>query len=198
MSNLLPENNLSLCVDFSSLSSYVALSGTRRLVDECHIEVNWLPLFKVTTRSTGKTQADDPLAEYKARRARARKMFSESELKRDCALLDISIDAGIIQYDPTPAAYGLLLLREAGASQQQFWRYVESIYSAAFREQHPVDSANKVVELLASLGIASSGYEDMSGKLKDMQAELLKQEFLILRLLSMRENATLVANTFRS
>jgi 2-hydroxychromene-2-carboxylate isomerase len=174
MSKLFPENMLTLCIDFSSLSGYVALSGTRRLVDECQLELNWIPVIKLTSRSAGKIQADDPLAEYKARRARARKMFSERELERDCALLDISIEGGKTQYDHTYAACGLLLLREADANQHQYWQYVEAVYSAAFREQHPIDSANKAAELVESSGFPSSQIDNMSVRLKDMQEELLE------------------------
>ena len=174
MSNLFPENMLTLCIDFSSLPGYVALLGARQLVDECQLELNWIPVIKLTSRSPGKIQADDPLAEYKTRRARARKMFSDREMERDCALLGISPEAGQTQYDHTYAACGLLLLREADATAQQYWQYVEAIYSAAFRDQHPIDNANKVAELLESSGFGSSEIGNMPIVLKDMQEELLE------------------------
>lgn len=173
MTDLLPEDKLNLCIDFSNLSSYVALTGTRLLVDQTGIELNWLPLIKLSTRSTGKNQEGDPLAEYKARRARARRGFAERELQRDCDLLELPVNSGSVQFDQTAVAMGLLLLRGADASQHQYWQYAEEIFSAAFRQNQPIEHNDRVAELIHSLGITSSPVERSSGRLAEIQEELL-------------------------
>ena len=70
MSSLLTEGELTVCLDFSHLPSYLALAGLETLVKETGIELNWLPLSRQspartaagTTASTTKTQDVDPLA----------------------------------------------------------------------------------------------------------------------------------------
>jgi len=174
MNDLLSEDKLNLCVDFSSLANYVALPGTRQLVDECEIELNWVPFVKTAKKSPGKTQAGDPLLEYKARRARARKMFADKELQRECELLGIPVEAGGTKFDQRAAAMGLLLLREADADQSQYWQYVEAIFSAAFRDLRPVEDLDEIAGLLKSLGVMLSLPLDRSEELAETQDQILE------------------------
>jgi 2-hydroxychromene-2-carboxylate isomerase len=174
VTELLPEDKLNLCIDLSHLSSFVALNGARHLAGQFGIELNWLPLVKLSARSTGKVQVDDPLGEYKARRARAKKMFADRELERVSVLLGISAENGQTQFDPTAASEGLILLKEADASQQVCWHYVEAIYSAAFRKNQPIETSDQVASVLNSLDIVLPEKNDTSRKLAEIQAALLE------------------------
>jgi 2-hydroxychromene-2-carboxylate isomerase len=159
---LFPESGITLCVDFNSLTTYLALGETRRLFDDMQIEVNWLPLVRTPGTFSIPASDGDPLAGYKARRARARTMFAERELQRNCERLGISTRQGGITFDPVNASHGLLWLRQVRADAETYWQYADAVFSSAFREQDPMQDVRAIRDLLARLHLpnaSSSGHE---------------------------------------
>ncbi len=171
-----PGSGLTLCVDFNSLTTYLALTETRRLVDDMQVEVHFLPLVRAPHRFSIPINNDDPLAGYKARRARARKMFADRELQRNCERLGISVDQGGIAFDPTHAAVGLLWLKQIQANAENYWHYTEAVFSAAFRGQKPMEDVSLIRDLLAQVHLSTTGFSDFvaTNNLRRIQEELLE------------------------
>jgi len=173
---LFPASGLTLCIDFNSLATYVALGDTRKLVDDKQVEVHFLPLVRKSGRFSIPIDKDDSLAEYKTRRARARKMFADAELQRNCERIGISIDRGGIAFDSTHAAVGLLWLKQTQANAENYWHYTETVFSAAFREQKPMEDASLIRDLLAKIHLSTTGFNDFvaTNDLREIQEELLE------------------------
>ena len=106
---------LTVCVNFGELAGYLAVEPTRVMSRDSSIRVDWLPLTTSLSGFSGKTpseEADDPMAEYKARRRRARERYAWRELERDCDRLNLSVEQGSRSFDSTLAATGLLWVRK--------------------------------------------------------------------------------------
>lgn len=68
MGELFPASGLTLCIDFNSLTTYLALGDTRKLVDDMQVEVHFLPLVRTTGSFSIPINNDDPLASRIARK----------------------------------------------------------------------------------------------------------------------------------
>ena len=137
---------LTYCIDPAGIGSWLSLAPTKKLVEETGIEIDIVPM----TRSLGNVAADsartdDPLAEYKARRARARNKFAEEELQRDCLRLGIHIDVGRQKFDGTPGAMGLIAM--TNRSPAALFDYLEAWYTQVYK--HQID-ASAVADALVS------------------------------------------------
>ncbi len=176
MEKLFPASGLTLCIDFNSLTTYLALGDTRKLVDDMQVEVHFLPLVRTPGSFSIPINNDDPLAEYKARRARARKTFADGELQRNCERLGISVDQGGIAFDPTHAAVGLLWLKQIQANAENYWRYIEAVFSDAFRGQKPMEDVSLIRDLLTQSHLSTTGFNDFvaSNNLRRIQEVLLE------------------------
>ncbi len=138
--NLFPADRLTCCIDFSSLETWLSIEPTRRLQVETGVGIHFLPLLrKPRTVVKDPGTDDDPLAVYKARRARARREFSQRELERSCEHLGITPEQGRFTFDPEPAASVLLQLCRQETDAGMIWDFVESVFSMAFRENREVD-----------------------------------------------------------
>lgn len=176
MNDPLSNAGLTICIDFSNLSTYVALLETKKLVDDFALEVHWLPLVKSGANRTSKSGDDGPMAAYKARRADAREKFAREELLRNCRYLDISEELGSREFDTTYLAQGLLWLEEVDVSAGDYWRYMDTVFAAMFREQQVIETADQIIHLLDQSGVAVSGVSDFLGKneLPAVQEKLLQ------------------------
>jgi 2-hydroxychromene-2-carboxylate isomerase len=167
MSGLQSNTGLTFCIEFNSLASYVALSGTRKLVQDRGLEMHWLPMIKETDYTPAKISPDDPLAEYKERRARARRNNRQREMERDYELLGIADVDGNALSEPANvndnANYGLLWLTKTEAGPEVFWNYVESVYSSVFRKAAGNVSVSHIADLLNESDAEVAGFEEFVG-----------------------------------
>lgn len=147
MTDLFSER-LTVCIDAANLSGYLALAPTLSLLGDQGIDAGWLPLTwpleRLSARQPNET-AIDPLAAYKARRARAREKWARRELERDCERLGITVAAGARRFDSRLAGIGLMFLNTRGGDIPA---YLERVYRRAFHEKMGVESAQEIATLV--------------------------------------------------
>ena len=179
MSRLLSEGGLTLFVDFGSLPTYLALGGIGKILDETSLEAFWLPVVSVPSVSSIDARGVDPLAAYKARRKSAKRRFAGRELERNCERMGISEAQGARSIDSTNAALGLMWLHEKQADPHMFRTYIESVFSAVYREPELVEEPDIVVKKLEQCGVVTEGFltDGVTGqgaKLQALQEEILE------------------------
>ncbi len=160
---------LTYCIDPASIESWLSLVPTQQLIETTIAEK---PLdFEVVpmTRSLGNVAADserpnDPLAEYKARRAAARKQFADAELRRNCESLGLSLEAGARKVDGTPGALCLLSQaadRDSGDVMAPFL-IAARWYELVFREgQTPEMAAAELMNPTATLSDLTAAMDNL-------------------------------------
>lgn len=168
-------SGLTLCIDLNNLSTYVCLFEIRKLVDDFGLEVHCLPLIKSPAIQPPR-EGEDPLAQYKARRAAAREKHARRELERNCSYLDITTDQGCREFDSTCVSAGLLWLEETGATAADYWRYIQTVFTSAFKDNQPVESAAEVSALLDLSRSDRHGFSDFlkGNELARLQEMLLE------------------------
>jgi 2-hydroxychromene-2-carboxylate isomerase len=152
--------DLLVCLDFSDPESYLALAGTRQLVTDFDLQVQWLPIkagLKRVSNQAPTEVAEDPLLAYKARRAKARQNYAATELQRTCRLLDIPVSQGQPQADTSLAAMGLLYVNAQGGAAPA---YIESVYAGLFRyaEDAPAPIEAVVSAALQAAAVAEAPF----------------------------------------
>jgi len=177
MTEFLADNGLTLLVDFNSLPTYLALGEMRQMVDEVNVQVNWFPLVKEPgSFLVGTAAADDPIAEYKARRSKAKKQFAHRELQRNCERLGISSERGEREIDSTSAALGLLWLHKIQVKPESLWLYVESVFSSVFREPEAIEELGIIEKKLDQCAVVTEGFAEfgVDNYLLEVQKEILE------------------------
>lgn len=127
----LPEEALTICINFDSLDTFVGLAPILELVRNLAMPVNLLPLV-LHNAEKKPIEEKDPLGAYKSRRAAARSQYAERELSRNCQRLGLTIEQGTRRFDATPGALGMLWLRGQGVSDAAMWQFVEAVFKAAY------------------------------------------------------------------
>lgn len=156
-------NRLTVCIDAGSLSGYLAIESTLALVRGSNIDTGWLPLTTGLRRLSARQPneaPDDPLAIYKARRAKARETWARRELQRDCERLGITVDAGARQFESDLAGTGVLYLNERGRDVAS---YLQQVYKRAFRDGADISQIEEIGRCVGDEGFGawaqSAGYE---------------------------------------
>lgn len=160
ISDWVDDEILTVCLNFSGLAGYLAVEPTRVLSRDLGIKVDWLPLTTSLNGYSSKTpseEAEDPMAEYKARRRRARERYASRELERDCDRLNLSVEQGSRTFDSTLAATGLLWARKC---QVDPVAYVHRVYESVYREVRDIDNIDAIEQLLVSCDIPHGGFAD--------------------------------------
>jgi 2-hydroxychromene-2-carboxylate isomerase len=177
--NLPIKEELTIHLDLSSLDGFLCLQSTLDLIDDLDIPVTWLPIAGVLGRVSArqpKMDANDPLAEYKARRAKARQGFEEREHARNCHRLGITPAQGNRVFDATFAHIGLLYVNQLNIEPRD---YVAGVYQAGFTQEKNLESGDAITELLQALGIESTGLmgylEAGRVQYEELQESLLEQ-----------------------
>ena len=149
-------------INFASLDCWLTLRPLQRLCETTGIDIAFRPmtgsLGNVVSRA--KPGEDDPLAEYKARRARARRMASKREYERVCGMLELDPAAGSRDVDPRWLSLGLQYALAAGADP---FVYAEAAFNRTYRETGDVESMTGVADLLMNLNIGVSEWPDFAG-----------------------------------
>ncbi len=174
MTGYLSCDGLILCVDFSSLPTYVALATTAQMVNETGVRLRVVPMAKQQDYTPRQSDADDPLAQYKARRAQARREDRQRERVRDCDRLGISSVPDIGKFDTYVVDTALLWMIEKGTSESTIWDYLEIVFSLTFRELNPPAGFDDVCEILDRCHIESENFEQFlaTDACLDCQTEL--------------------------
>lgn len=165
--------DLTICVDFASLPTYVALSPTLEFIDTLDVDVEWLPISGGATRlsSTKPDEpTDDPLAEYKARRQRARDEWARRELERNCERLGITVEQGARQFDSTLAGAALLYATERAVDVRAC---VDSLFAEAFRRGGDMEDAAHLATLIGDDAFVGWMRDQGAARFEALQQSLL-------------------------
>lgn len=160
ISDWIEDEQLTVCVDFSDLGSFLAVEPTRTLGEDTAVHVDWLPLAVGVDSYPGQTRKadpDDPLAEYKARRGRAREQYYLRELERNCDLLDLSVTQASRKYDYTVARLGMLWVRKCKMDPGV---YIREAFELAYRQDLTVDDPANIENLLDRCNIPANGFSE--------------------------------------
>ncbi len=174
MTDYLSYDGLTLCIDFNSLPAYAALEATKQLVKDTGIRIRLVPMAKQQDYTPRQSSPDDPLAEYKAKRAQARKEDRQRERVRDCDRLGISVASVAGHFDTSVADSALLWMIEEDTCESTVWDYVGLVFSLTFRELRPPENFDSVSEILERCGVNAQGFEQFmtTGAYLDSQTEI--------------------------
>lgn len=153
---------ITVYVSFDDLPSWLAINPLRQLVDDTGVQVEIKPLLSslgALVNTNLKPGEDDPLAAYKSRRGKARKMASGRERQRMSDLLNISFKAAQRRIDPLPWSVGLVWLNELNTEFDVLLRYVESVFAHVYDLEAPRSGYQPVIDLFKTLGLENSGFE---------------------------------------
>lgn len=178
ISDWVNDDIVTVCLDFNGLAGFLALEPTRELIRDLNINVDWLPLTMSSNHSPGQPPAeatDDPLAEYKARRRRAREQYAFRELERNCERLDLSVERASCTFDSTLAATGLLWARKCHVDPLA---WVETVYESVYRQGMNVEEFDTIEKLLAVCGIPNDGFADYRESLAEAELESLQTSLM--------------------
>jgi len=147
-------------INFGGLPSWLAIGPLKRIAAETGVKMDWQPMLGNlgnVVSSNVKNGEEDPLAEYKARRAAARSRAKARELERMCETLELSPELGRRKIDPTFLALGLLWAKEKtdGAGQLA---YIETAFMQTYRASSDVESVVGVSEVLELAGVDTDGF----------------------------------------
>ncbi len=141
-----------VCISFNSLPSWLILDPLQRMLEQMDLRLDWQPLLDApihlaeTAPSPDKTprvdkdaydkhgSESDPLATYKARRARARADFLSREHERICDRLGIDYEAGRRRINPLHLSLGLLWMKTVNPAQQTYFDYCRAAWQQLFVE----------------------------------------------------------------
>ncbi|MBL6690597.1 MAG: hypothetical protein ISP91_09410 [Pseudomonadales bacterium] len=149
-------------INFGGLPSWLAIAPLKRIIAETGVAIDWQPMLgnlgNVASANV-KAGEEDPLADYKARRAAARSRAKARELERMCETLELSPQLGSRKIDPLFLALGLLWAREKtdGAGQMTF---VETAFTQTYRTsaEPSAESVAGVTEVLKLAGVDADGF----------------------------------------
>ncbi len=169
-------------INLGSLDSWLTLEPFQQLVEENQLAIDWQPLIGSLGNVAGTPKADDPLAEYKARRAKARQQAAAREHERVCEMLNITTEAGKKTPNPLIPSLGLLWLKGKGASDQTLFGYAGSVFAAEFKGGSDVESVTVVEKILGFADVDTLGFDAFvaseSEKLNAEQDQLLENGIL--------------------
>jgi len=149
-------------INFASLDCWLTLRPLQSLIETTGIDIEFRPMIGSLGNvvSQAKPGEDDPLAEYKARRARARRMAADREYERVCEMLELDPAAGKREIDPRWLSLGLQYVLAAGTDP---FIYAKAAFNRTYREAAEVESVAGISDLLMSLNIDVSDWPDYAG-----------------------------------
>ncbi len=165
-------------INFNSLPAWLGVIALRQLRDKTGVDIDWEPMLSSLGNVTPPAKTDDPLAEYKARRAKARRAFNESEHMRICDLLGIEADNGRRESDCRAVSVGLLWLKTQAASQDDLFDYITQVFEQHYRDAASIETAEAATALVAQTNVSVEGFdkymEDEAAALVARQEEMLE------------------------
>lgn len=172
-------------ITFGHLDSWLSIAPTKKLVEETGIAIEWQPLLGSLgnlVNTNLKQGEEDPLAAYKARRAKARSMAAIREQARMCEMLGISADQGKRKIDPLYLSLGLNWLGQQQAITDQYFQFVELAFAKTFEQESDVESVEGVEHVIGEVGVVTRGFAEFtvnnSKTLPENQDEILQNGVL--------------------
>lgn len=148
-------------IKFDELGCWLMLAPLRELHTQTGVEMSWHVLAASLGNVAGKIRGDDPLADYKARRANARRLANARETERICASLNLTVDAVVDRLDQdldnSVIEQGLAWAGEHG-TPLQVMDYLEMVFDGMYRRSVALDEVDVVAALLVETGISVDGF----------------------------------------
>jgi 2-hydroxychromene-2-carboxylate isomerase len=170
---------LTVFIKFGDLASYLVLRPLRHLLESVPVTVSFEPMLERLGDVAGKPGTDDPLAEYKARRATARKSATIREFERQCEMLELSLEAGKREIEPSLLSAGLAWANQQGEVPAVL-DYLDLAFEKTYRAQADVASLDVVAGLLSDSGIQTDGFASFVTDYQGDQTESLIERGILL------------------
>lgn len=171
---------LTVYLGFDSLATWLSLEGLRQLPPDC--DLHFEPLLSSLGNVAGKPKQGDPLASYKAKRAKARRAFWKAEYHRICDRLGIIPEAGERQLAPLPPAVGLKWLTNQAEPASRILDYAEGVFTTHYRHSEDITTPEAVEQLLNKAGATTKGfnqaYDPLATELQTTKDDLLQSGIL--------------------
>ncbi len=162
-------SDVTIAMNLGNFASLVALEPTRALIEDFRPNCQWRALRPANRPVTPPPSADDPLAEYKARRKRARDAWAQSEFQRDCDRLGLDASQTPLNVDATAANLAMQYLADTGGDVLAF---VSAALNRAFVEHLSIARIEDVVSLIDPEGFAEFAEGPGPARLEAVENEL--------------------------
>ena len=142
---------------FGELESWLTLKPLGQLLAETAVDVEVRPMLGSLGNVVSQVKPGelDPLAEYKARRAAARRQARRRELDRQCDSLGIAAGQAERKIDPTMLSLGLLWMNRGAGDWAD---YCYRAFQRTFRDTADVESQSVVAALISAAGVSTKGF----------------------------------------
>lgn len=150
---------MNIYISFGQLESYLALKPVKDLLAETGAAIDFIPMLGSLGNVVSKAPAgqEDPLAEYKERRARARHRATGRERQRMVEMLGITGEAAAREIDPLFLCLGLTWVADRYGDQLV---YVDRAFAATYVEGSDVESVESVTRLIEESGVSADGFDE--------------------------------------
>ncbi len=163
---------LTVALSLGSFGSLCALAPTLALIEEFDADVTWLSIRPIDTPFTSRPSADDPMAEYKLRRKRARDAWTAREHERDCERLGLDASVTPRYIDARAADAGLQLLADTGGDVPA---YLTAVLNRGFVDRRSVADVADVEDLVGREGFDAYVAHDVDARLAVIENELAER-----------------------
>lgn len=171
-------DDLTVCMDFKNIESYLALAPTVEMQSACGATINWLPLtsgFKGLSNESRMPDTTDTSEDFRIRRQRVRDHYTQMNHLRYAKLLDLTGEDIQRNCDSTMASLGLMWLKQTDESLVV--DYIREVFEAFFRRHLDIEKYSVISQLLESVGGEVTGFDrfvEVEGKtlLDTVQQEL--------------------------
>lgn len=156
-------SNLTVCIDFNSIETYLSLASTLELKKIMTEEINWLPIAGGMKKFSNKknlnnTEPDTELERFKSRRQAARDRYMLMNRCRYAQLLGLSAEDAERHFNSNTAAIGLLWVKKIDSTRIP--TYLEAVFLGHYRHHQSVENEDIIVDLLKKAGIESKGFSE--------------------------------------
>ena len=162
-------SDVTIAMNLGNFASLVALAPTRAMIEEFQPTCHWRALRPANRPVTPPPSADDPLAEYKARRKRTRDAWAQAEFQRDCDRLGLDARQTPLNVDATAANLAMQYLADTGGDVLSF---VTAALNRAFVERLPIATMEDVASLIDPDGFAEFAEGPGEVRLEEVENEL--------------------------
>lgn len=163
---------LTVALSLGSFGSLCALAPTLALIDEFEPDVTWLAIKPMDTPFTSRPSADDPMADYKLRRKRARDAWTAREHERDCERLGLDASVTPRYIDAKAADAGLQFLADTGGDVPA---YLTEVLKRGFVDRRSVADVADIEDLVGGGRFASYMAHDVAARLAAIEDELAER-----------------------
>lgn len=162
-------SDVTIVMNLGNFASLTALAPTIAMLDTFSPNVRWYALRPANRPVTPPPAADDPLADYKARRKRARDQWAALEFRRDCERLGLDPSVTPTGIDASAANLGLQFLADQGVDPLSF---VEAVLKRGFVERQSVATVDDITDLVGHEAFTQFAARSGEARLEEIENEL--------------------------